>query len=96
VTSKLQAARRCLVSVAEQFTVVVPIGKGEPLGTEQLVVTGAAPPVTTGAPYETANGFPSEDVADTGAGHVICGASGVGGVGLPHAPAPSAPAISKP
>jgi hypothetical protein len=48
-TLKLHDAVRCRASVAVHDTVVVPTGKVLPLGSEQVVLTGAAPPLTVGA-----------------------------------------------
>jgi hypothetical protein len=48
-------------SRAVQLTVAWPTGSRTPLSTEQVVVTGALPPLTTGAWNDTATGLPSGD-----------------------------------
>jgi len=47
-TVRLQLEVRCCASVAVQVTVVVPIGKVDPLVGVQTVVMGEAPPATEG------------------------------------------------
>jgi hypothetical protein len=83
-TLKLHDAVRWRASVTVHETVVVPTGKVLPLGSEHVVLTGAAPPLTVGALYVTGIGLPVGDVRATGAGHESCGASGVGGAGPPQ------------
>jgi len=72
-------AGRESASVAVHVTVVVPSGKDEPDTGEHTVVTGALPPVTTGASKET---FVEDgDVTSATIGHTIVGAAS-GGVVL--------------
>jgi hypothetical protein len=73
---------RCRASVAEQFTVAVPTGNAEPLAGVHVVVTGACPPLTTGASYDTLTAVPSGDGTVGDDGHVMVGPAGGGGVGV--------------
>jgi hypothetical protein len=77
----VQLAGRACASLVVQVTVVVPTVNAEPLTGRQLVLSGAWPPVTVGAPKETGCADPSKDSTGDGAsGHVIDGAVGVGAV----------------
>jgi hypothetical protein len=73
---------RCSASVAEQVTVADPTGNAVPLAGVHVVVTGACPPLTTGAPYDTVTAVPSGDGTVGEAGHVMVGPAGGGGVGV--------------
>jgi hypothetical protein len=81
-TRNEQETDRCNASVAEQFTEAVPTGNAEPLAGVHAVVTGACPPLTTGASYDTLTAVPSGDGTVSDAGHVIVGPAGGGGVGV--------------
>jgi hypothetical protein len=59
---------------------LLPVGNDEPDGGVQTTDTGAAPPVTVGAGYETVALRPVVCTVCV-AGHVSLGASVVGGVG---------------
>lgn len=76
--------------VAVQPTVDVPTGKDEPEAGVQAVWMGGVPPAAAGAGYETVAGWPWNDTAVWGGGHVMVNWGG-GGVGLegepPHAAA---------
>src|SRR5579862_8571122 len=89
-TGKVQDAARAFASLVEQVTVVVPTGNVAPLTGVQLVLSGAWPPVTVGAPNETGCPDPSSESTGSGAiGQAIWGGfvAGVGAVDVlpPHA-----------
>jgi hypothetical protein len=62
VTTALHEAVRCKASTALHVSEVEPTGKSDPDAGEQVVVTGAKPPATTGANLTT-TGLPSADEA---------------------------------
>src|ERR1051326_5214321 len=83
-TANVQLAVRARASDVVHVTVLVPIGNDDPLTGTQLVLSGAWPPLTTGAGNETASAAPSSELTGSGAaGHVMVGASGTG-VGAPR------------
>jgi hypothetical protein len=70
----VQLALRERASLVVHVTVVVPTVNAEPLTGRQLVLSGAWPPVTTGAANETGCADPSSDSTGAGAsGHAIDG-----------------------
>jgi len=82
-TGNEQLAVRLSESVAEQTTLVVPIGNVEGLGGVHVMETGEAPPATVAAGYVTRTGKPSLDGSVKAAGQMIVGRSGEGvGVGV--------------
>jgi hypothetical protein len=93
-TGNVQDALRARASLVVQVTVFVPTGNDDPLIGRQLVLSGAWPPVTVGAPYVTGCADPSSESTGAGAiGHAIAGSTGVGPVPPlplpPHARAPA-------
>src|SRR5262249_46731114 len=79
--SKVQVSARNCASLATQVTLVVPIGRDEPLGGVQATETGAAPPMTVGAVKVSVAVCPLA-CSVTGAGQDIFGPVLDGPVGL--------------
>src|SRR5262245_54310734 len=94
VTVKLQAAVCVRASRAEHEIVVAPSPNRPPLAGVQLVVTGAVPPVVSGALKDTVTGLPSVVSTCWAIGHEIASAIGVGPAGVLQAPRPNAPAAA--
>jgi hypothetical protein len=65
-----------------QVTVVSPTGNEEPLGGEQVVVTGAVPFSAVGLPYTTFRELPSGATSVSGSGQEMVGGWVGGGVTL--------------
>jgi hypothetical protein len=82
VTAKLHEALRCSLSRTVQVTLVDPTGNADPVGGRHVVVTGAAPPLTTGEGYVTVTGFASRACTTGGVGQLIVGSGVDGFVGL--------------
>jgi hypothetical protein len=93
-TVDVQAAFRCIESVAVQVKEVLPTEKTEPDAGEQAMVTGGAPPLTVGVSV-TGIGLPSGDVK-TGEGQVaVIGGITAGVLPLTSPdPGPEAPVLS--
>jgi hypothetical protein len=87
VIEKPQVLLRRCASSARQVTLEVPAGNEDPLGGVQFTETGAVPPVTVGAAYDTGAVRSTVSTACE-AGHEIVG-PGVGSVGVPRHPAAS-------
>jgi hypothetical protein len=81
VTENVHAACWAAPSAAVQVTMVVPAGNDIPAGGVQVTLTGAVPPLVTGAAYVIATGWPPIELLSMPAGHERARPGGGGGGG---------------